>query len=191
MTTRSQSGITLPEVLVTTTILVVLAAAVLPTIMSRLDASRGAAIVTEIAGLNKSLQTFRKDVGSYPRFLDYLSAMPATNAETYCSTGLPPFGTPVLFFGPPLTAWQGPYSTRTITGDYTTPEGNTIEDVMTYTAPSGSAPAYLVIKINGVSAGVAQYIEDTIDGPPGSFTAGMFTWDQVNGSYRIPVPTCP
>jgi prepilin-type N-terminal cleavage/methylation domain-containing protein len=187
---QRQQGMSLPEVVITAAILVVLAAAVIPTVMSRLDASRAASLVTEVAGLNKSLQTFRKDVGSYPRFLSYLTALPASNQETYCSTGLP-FGTLIVFLGPQLAAWQGPYSTRAITGDYTTSEGYTVENLMSYTAPSGSVPAYLIIKINDISSGVAQFMDDAIDGPGNGFATGMFTWDGVNGSYRIPVPTCP
>jgi hypothetical protein len=159
-------------------------------VISRLAASRAGAIVTEVSGLNASLQAFRKDVGDYPRFLSYMTAMPASNAETYCSTGSPPFGTLVIFLDPQIAAWQGPYTTRSISGDYTTPDGNMIENQMNYTPPTGGAPAYLIVKIDGVPADVAQFIDDMVDGPANGFATGMFTWDGTNGSYRIPVPKC-
>ena len=187
---RGRSGFTLAEVLVATAIVVVLAATVIPTVISKLAASRAGALVTEVSGLNAALQAFRKDVGDYPRFLSYLTTMPGSNAETYCSTGSPPFGTLVLFLQPQIAAWNGPYSTRSISGDYTTPDANTIENQMNYTAPSGGTPAYLIIKINVIPSDVAQDVEDMIDGPLDGLVSGMFRWDGTNGTYRIPVPTC-
>lgn len=183
---RGRGGFSLAEVLVGTLVVAALAAVVIPTVMSRLSASRASALVTEIAGLNASLQAFRKDVGDYPRFLSYLTTMPGSNAQTYCSAGT------TFFLAPQIAAWKGPYSTRSISGDYTTPEGNTVVNQMTYVAPTGGAPGYLAITIQVVPADVAADAETAIDGPLGGLASGAFRWSVATGNatYFIPVPTC-
>jgi prepilin-type N-terminal cleavage/methylation domain-containing protein len=179
---RCRSGFSLAEVLVATALLAILAAAVVPTVMSKLAASRASAIVTEVSGLNASLQAFYKDVGDYPRFLSYLTTMPASNAATRCN--------PELFLPQQIASWHGPYSSRSISGDYTTPDGVTILNQMNYTPPNGITPAYLIISLNGIPADVAQDVENAIDGPLDGLLSGMFRWISPNGTYRIPIPTC-
>ena len=185
---RRRSGFTLAEVLVVITILSILAAMTIPTVQSRINVSRGTAVAKELSSLTGSLQGFRTNVGLYPRFLSYLTTMPGAGAETYCSTGA--LGTLVTFTPTQTAKWRGPYISRLVTGDYTVVSNATIVNQMTYFA---GPPAYLRIVVNSIDPAVADAAEEVIDGPvvTGSYTSGSFTWDGVNGAYRIPVPTCP
>lgn len=181
----SRSGFTLAEVLAVVTILAILAAVTIPTVQSRINVSRGTAVAKELSSLTSSLQGFQTNVGLYPRYLSYLTAMPGAGAETYCS-----IGGPLITFTPGQTAkWRGPYISRLVTGNYTIVSNTTILNQTTYVA---GPPAYLRIVVNSIDAAVAESAEETIDGPvvAGSYTSGSFTWDGVNGAYRIPVPIC-
>lgn len=183
---RSRSGFTLAEVLVVVTIIAILAAVTIPTVQSRINASRGTSLAKELSSLASGLQAFRTNVGLYPRYLSYLTAIPGASAETYCS-----IGGPLIIFTPGQTAkWRGPYISRLVTANYTVVSNTTILNQTTYVA---GPPAYLRIVVNSIDAAVAESAEEIIDGPvvAGSYTSGSFTWDGVNGAYRIPVPTCP
>lgn len=188
---RKRRGFTLGEVLVTTAIIVILAALTIQNVQSRLVTGRGSALARELASLNAGLQAFRTNVGTYPLYLDYLSAMPASLAETYCST----LSTQVYFTtgtGSQTANWRGPYITRVIASgtNYTTADNNTIVDKLTHT--SGST--ILGITVNTVDSTVAAVVEELVDGPvqTGSYSAGNFTYTPSSkvASYRLSVPSC-
>ena len=86
---RRQAGFTLTELLVVLLILSLIAAAITPQIMGRLDSSKVRAAKLQIETLSSALDMYKIDNGSYPRTEHGLDALLA-----------PPDGMPY---------WDGPY----------------------------------------------------------------------------------
>ena len=75
MTRRPQSGFTLIEVMVVVVILGILAAMIVPKIMSRPDEARVAAARTDIASLMQALKLYKLDNRRYPSTEQGLGAL--------------------------------------------------------------------------------------------------------------------
>jgi general secretion pathway protein G len=175
---RSRRAFSLAEIIVAVTITALLAAIVVPTVMSRLAIGNGNAIAAELTNLGLGLKAFNTNVGTFPLNLATMATDSGT-PKNYCGLTIAPTS---------LAKWRGPYVSRYITGDYTV-NNSTILNLMTYTA---GPPPYLEITINNVTADVARAIEEAIDGPvvANSYTTGSLTYATPNALYRIPVSTC-
>lgn len=182
---RTHRGFTLAEVIASVAIVVVLAAITIPTIQSRLAVGRGQALAKEVTALSAGLQAFYNQVGTYPRFLDELTAITGagSHTDTYCGDDF----IPVNMTAGQQAKWKGPYLSRLITADYMTADGNTIVDKMVRN--SSGTPVFLEITVLNVSSDVATIVEDVIDGPGANFTSGNVKYLGTDLTYRIVVPT--
>ncbi|MCK5893025.1 MAG: type II secretion system major pseudopilin GspG [Endozoicomonadaceae bacterium] len=75
MQSKRQSGFTLIEIMVVVVILGVLAALVVPTIMSRPDQAKGTVARTDVNAIGSALELYRLDNGFYPSTEQGLDAL--------------------------------------------------------------------------------------------------------------------
>lgn len=189
---QNRRAFTLVEVLISVAIVAIMAAMTVPTIVSRINVANANALAKEMIALKDGIQAFKTNVGSYPRYLEYLSVITTpAQTETYCSQITRPPVT-IVFTTAQINNWHGPYVSRSLpTGPTATYTVNdfVINNLMTY----GSG--LLSISISNIDASVAPIVEEILDGPVGavSSTSGTFTYDipSSTGTYRISVPTCP
>lgn len=120
---RSTSGFTLIEVLVVVVILGILAAIVVPNIMSKPGEARIAKAKTDIRAIEQALNLYRLDNGSYPTTDEGLEALvkpPTAAGSNYKSGGyLPrvpkdPWGRPYQYLNPGI---NGPIDIYTLGRD--------------------------------------------------------------------------
>jgi general secretion pathway protein G len=79
---RRHAGFTLIEVLLVLTILVILAALAIPNLSKIFGASQAKAAKTQVTELEKMVEAYHFDVGTYPASLDALLQPPADAANT-------------------------------------------------------------------------------------------------------------
>ena len=165
---RRIAGFSLAEILVALLIVALLAAVVVPTIFGRLAAARSDAIVGELQSLQNGIMLFYRDVGRYPRRLDFLNVLPtpATNAIDACGTQLT---------SQAQANFRGPYINRVITminpaggiTKYLLATGDSVESLLTrttITTPTGGTQQVLQILVYGPDQSTAEAIDKSVDG---------------------------
>jgi prepilin-type N-terminal cleavage/methylation domain-containing protein len=161
-------GFSLAEILVAVVIVAVLAATVIPTIYGRLAASRSDAIVGELQGLQQGIMLFYRDIGKYPRRLDYLNALPApaTNGLDLCGNNLT---------GRDTMNFRGPYVNRQIqminlgagNTKYLLATGDSVDAMLTRTSQvisNGGTQQVLQISVYGPDQSTAEAVDKSVDG---------------------------
>jgi len=113
--TVRRRGFTLPEVLVTITIVAVLAAVVVPAVLNQVNKGDTAALAGDVGALRTAISNFTTDTRHYPATIKDLVTQPA-------STDLDLMGT--AYGSTAVNAWKGPYfptsQSITATGSYAT-----------------------------------------------------------------------
>ena len=107
-------GFTLPEVLVTITIVAVLAAVVVPAVLNQVSKGDTAAVAGDVGALRTAISNFTTDTRHYPRSIHDLVSKPLSteldlNGVAYGTTA--------------INSWKGPYfptsqDTSTLTSGY-------------------------------------------------------------------------
>ena len=166
----ARGGFTLGEVLVSVALIALLAAVMIPTVFGQINARRADAIIQEMQSLQQGIMLYYRDVGRYPRRLDYLNSL---------TTG------PLDVCGHALTArdssgFRGPYINRTINlinppGDtkYLLSTGDSVESVITETTvatSAGGTQQVLQILTYGPDSAIANRIDQQVDGISGAST---------------------
>jgi len=114
----TRKGFTLIELLVVMLILAILAAMIVPRLVSRADEAKVARSKSDLVVLRKSLDLYYVDTGMYPSTEEGLEALRT-----------PPNDVP---------GWKGPYLTKPITGD-----GWSNPYVYSWPGPDGDSSYYL------------------------------------------------
>ena len=166
--TPTTRGFALAEILVAILILALLAAVVVPTIFGRLAAARADAIVGELQSLQNGIMLFYRDVGRYPRRLDYLNVLPtpASSALDACGTQLTPQA---------QANFRGPYINRGIVminpaggiTKYLLATGDSVESLIsrsTITTQTNGVQQVLQILVYGPDQSTAETIDKNVDG---------------------------
>jgi prepilin-type N-terminal cleavage/methylation domain-containing protein len=165
---RRRRGFSLGEILVAVFIIAILAAAVIPTIYGRMAASRADADVGELQSLQQGIMLFYRDIGKYPRRLDYLNALPAP-----ATTGLDLCGNALT--GPDTLKFRGPYLNRQIQminlaggiTKYLLATGDSVDALLTRTTevvPNGGTQQILQIAVYGPDQATAEGMDKNVDG---------------------------
>lgn len=155
----------------------ILGAVLIPTVRGKLQDGYENALVLEFSDLATAIAAYRQDVGYYPPYLDYLTAIPTA---------------PTDFCGRLLTAadsakWRGPYTSRIISPqNYEVFQKDTVQDQLV--RPGGN-PSIIEVQIYGPDTTTAHNVDLKIDGVVNQ-TGGTMLWS-VNGngtimSYAIP-----
>jgi len=178
-----RAGASLSEILVAMAIVAVLAAVTVPLFMDRLQTAHADAVISEMKNLENGLRMFYRDVGRYPRQLNYLSALEDLNGIRDACGG--------TISATNQANYRGPYVNRSLQliDRYGTPAntryilatGDSVEASITRTTSatvSGGTQQVLQIQIFGPDKSMTEYIDEKVDG----------TLDGAAGTVRYATP---
>lgn len=178
----TRRGFTLVEILVALAIGIVLAAAVLPSLIGGVDRSRVTETAESLRGISQAMTAMYEDVGQYPGRLSHLTAGITTDAISGCGGQ----------YGAAAATWAGPYLNRTVpTAGLPLPSG-VARDALTFVA---GPPPVLRIHVDNVTERDALELNRMLDGDADA-AAGGVRWGAVDASglteliYARPV-RCP
>jgi prepilin-type N-terminal cleavage/methylation domain-containing protein len=162
---RSRAGFTLTEVLVAVSMVGVLAAVVIPTVINQVAKGEVSRLVQDLQNVGTGVQLFRADLGRFPTSLNQLAAEPASGASVWSSTG----GATATVTPAQIASWDGPYIEKFVTdsletgfGGWFRPRartGGTYVDTVTW---GGSK--YVRFQIHPVSESDAKAVSLVVDG---------------------------
>ena len=118
-------GFTLPEVLVTVTIVAVLAAVMVPAVINQVAKGDIPAVAEDIAGIRTAVTTFAADTRQFPQRLSQLSAASLTSADKNILG--------VAYDAVAQPAYRGPYAS--ITSGHLSPTGILFADTLVTVNP--------------------------------------------------------
>jgi prepilin-type N-terminal cleavage/methylation domain len=171
----SRRGFTLPEVLVTVTIVAVLAAVMVPAVLNQVGKGDVPSVGGDIGAIRTAITTFAADTRRFPQFLSQLSG------DVLLGTAKDFNG---VAFGADAANYRGPYLT-VAAGAHTGPTGGTFADTLVSTLPTPSNQICLRDDTTAnahsrVPAPVARQIDLAIDGVAGP-TAGVVKFTIPSG----------
>jgi type IV pilus assembly protein PilE len=143
-------GFTLAEVLVTLSIIAIMAAVLLPALNSQIGKGDAGRVASDLTNIQTGAQAFLSDVHRYPASLSHLTTLITTSqtdllGNTYPSTL--------------VAKWKGPYVQK----DVISPSGiGTFSSNFT-TATGGNSISYLTVQLTNVSVQDFGRIEDLLD----------------------------
>jgi prepilin-type N-terminal cleavage/methylation domain-containing protein len=106
-TARRRSGFTLPEILVTVTVIAVLAAAVVPAVTQYVNKGNTPASQQDVQQLQNAVTAFTADVRRYPGDLGQLTHVVNTASGPLSTDGS---AVPMTFTALDSSKWHGPYT---------------------------------------------------------------------------------
>jgi general secretion pathway protein G len=135
---RSSQGFTLIELIVVMLILAILAAMIVPRIVSRTSDAKISAAKGDLVNVAKMLDTFRIDTGRYPSTEEGLESLRSAPGD--------------------ITGWKGPYSTKPLPLD---PWGS--DYIYEWPGPDGDDSYYLLSYGSDGAQGGTGEAEDIIE----------------------------
>ena len=181
-------GFSLPEILVALAIIAALSVVALPSIMNKLTEARAASLAQTLDGINDSFQSYRGNVGRFPRTLSQLTTKP-TGGVDLCGLSVPAVN---------VNQWRGPYSSRSFETGGTRIGDGTIQDIVRRDPPTAASSTYAIafVDVTDVEEPVASSLEASFD-RDGNYGAGTIRWIAVPPggkagtlSFGIPVRGC-
>ncbi|MGH9886342.1 MAG: type II secretion system protein, partial [bacterium] len=109
-TSRRRSGFTLPEILVTVTVIAVLAAAVVPAVTQYVNKGNAPASQQDIQQIQNAVTGFTADIRHYPGDLQQLVTQIVSTTGSGDSLDLDGSASPVQFSAVEAARWRGPYT---------------------------------------------------------------------------------
>ena len=114
MSRGCRSGFTLPEILVTVSVVGVLAAAVVPAVTEYVNKGNEPASQPDVQRLQTAIAGFTADVRHYPGDLQQLVTPIVSMSGSGDSLDFDGSATPVQFTAMEVSRWKGPYTSATI-----------------------------------------------------------------------------
>lgn len=147
---NKRRGFTLAEVLVTLSIIAIMAAVLLPALNSQIGKGDAGRVASDLTNIQTGAQAFLSDVHRYPSSLAHLTtAITSANTDILGST----------YPNALASKWKGPYLQK----DAISPSGlGSIQTAFTTTTGANSIN-YLSVVLNNVSHADFQRIEDLLD----------------------------
>ena len=180
-------GFTLVETVVALVLMALMAAVLVPAVMSRLGGGESDALAANLSGLSSAVVSYQTDLGRYPRRLTYLTTPIAAGTLDLCGVTIPN-----------VALWNGPYAERSISANGVRVGSAVISDTITRLPGSSSmttAVGNLVFTVREVDQTAASAVNADLDGD-GSLTAGSVRW-AVGGipgrgtlTYLLPIRGC-
>ncbi len=166
---RGTKGFTLPEIIVTITLIAILASVVVPTVVSQVKKGDPNRLGSDFLAVRGASEQFLSDVRRYPASMAQL-----TTPITTAMSPLP--GTSVATYGATeVTRWRGPYLTKDASASLATGFAlsftNTFEvDSLSISGTTNSAAGqkYMVLSVAGTidTAGINDFDRQFDDGAP-------------------------
>ena len=192
MLTSRRGAFSLPEILVAIAIIAALSVVTIPAVMNKLTEARAAALAQTLDGINEAVQSYRGNVGRYPRSLTQLTAKPLSGAPVSCNLAADTL--------PAVNAnqWRGPYSSRVFQSGGTQIGDGTISNTLRRVPPTGATTyANLFVDVANVDRDVAFLVERYFDGisTTPDYLGGTVLWTVSTEpvgtlSFGIPVRGC-
>lgn len=176
-------GFTVLEMLVVLTILIALAAVVIPQVAARGRDATATAVLSSAATIADAVSQFKADTRRYPGEVRWLVSLDGTPIDI-CGDAIPP-GL--------LARWSGPYLQQHVptTG---LPAGDA-RILNTLSRADGATVSSLVISATGVTEAAARRIDREIDGDD-DLATGTIRWTAGAGGepgtlqYFLPIRGC-
>lgn len=184
---HGRGGFSLAEILVSITIVALLTAMVVPTILGRIQSARGDAIIGELQSLQNGILLFYRDVGRYPRRLDLLNTLASGDSDS-CGIVLPSAN---------FNRFRGPYINRSIVmvnyptnTRYVLATGDSIESDLTRVNITTATGTQRVLQISVLKpeSAVEDDIDRKVDGVADS-THGIILYNTGTLKWTIPIRT--
>ena len=185
---RVRDGFTLGEVLITVTIIAVLAAVVVPSVATQATRGDLGRVTSDLVTVRTGIEQYIADVRRYPRSVGQLTNKPGTSEA--------PLGQSTSYTAAEVARWRGPYLSKDSVAGPATGYGRTIGagsaglfDLITVgtsgvidTSPNGIE--YVVLPIASIDQSTATAIDNAMD--DGVLTTGAIRWkaasDASNGA---------
>jgi prepilin-type N-terminal cleavage/methylation domain-containing protein len=173
-------GFTLPEVLVTVTVVAVLAAVVVPAVTQYASKGDSPATQSDVNQLVTAVTSFTSDVRKYPGDLRQLAQTIATSG-----TGISSDANTGTYSAADVLKWHGPYTPSTLTtSGYAMISGLQVQVGPALTATG--TPKWLQVPVVNIGNSApdctsAAALDAAIDGGDGA-TAGRIQWNPTNNT---------
>ena len=211
---KRKFGFTLVEVLVTTVVIGVLAAVVLPALAKQTSAADPARLASDLNNLKMGIEMFAQNVRpEFPGDLEDLVREPNTTGSSASTAAGDLALDGNAYSATTVDKWKGPYVAQMLT-EAPAASGNTnwaagaggffendlkicdVSAATTCTEVTSGDGAFVTVQMNTLGTTEAANLNDILDGAgeANSTTAGMFRWNVVSGSstaYYFTIPFTP
>ena len=212
MSMQRRSGFTLIETVVTVSLIAILAAFVIPSVMRKTNAADPVKVANDLRSISTAVETFESDVKELPGNLEQLTQPILTNSA--CNA-LQPCDSTIshasIFTTAEATEWKGPYLEASIERDpsatlrsgYVADISNVlvrfdaVNGVPEWCPSVGNAqtpcagyvstnPLFVAVRVTGLDSAQALVVNGLVDGP--NETRGK---EGLLGRFRFPVSGSP
>lgn len=205
---KRRFGFTLIEILVTTVVIAVLAAVVLPTVAKQTSAADPARVLSDLANIKMGIEVFANNMRpDFPSDLEDIVNAPTQSTATVVSGVYDDLSLSGVRYANTAN-WKGPYVAQALPEGFTTASGLTpwragangfynnailrcdITAVAACTPVTSGTGAYVTLLLEGLSSNEATNIDNLLDGGIGS-TSGTFryiTSGTSQAAYYFAVP---
>jgi len=171
-----RAGFTLPEILVSISLVAVLAAVVVPAIASQARKGDPTRVGNDLLGIRGGVEQFLTDVRRYPSGISQLTAPILGTDKPLTGT----VATTYVYGLAEQTRWHGPYLSKDGTAALTTGFGWTFKQGFDYDGYNvtgvvgGGSQKYIVLAIGVTDVASAQQLDAMFD--DGDLTAGLIRY---------------
>lgn len=169
---NKKHGFTLAEVLVTLSIIAIMAAVLLPALNSQIGKGDAGRVASDLTNIQTGAQAFLSDVHRYPAALTHLTTVINTGQNDLLSQAYP---------STLVAKWKGPYVQK----DVISPSGIGNFAANFTTTAGGNGVNYFSIQMTNVAQSDFVRIEDILDEgnlSSTSSTSGLIRWSSTNST---------
>jgi prepilin-type N-terminal cleavage/methylation domain-containing protein len=169
---RGKKGFTLPEIIVTITLIAILASVVVPTVVSQVKKGDPARLGSDFLAVRGASEQFLSDVRRYPASIGQLTTVISSSMTPLAGTSIANYGTTEV------ARWRGPYLTKDASAALSTGFGlsftNTFEvDSLAISGTTNTAAGqkYMVLAVSAATidtAGINDFDRQFDDGAAGT-----------------------
>lgn len=169
---KETRGFSLAEVLVTLSIIAIMAAVLLPALNSQIGKGDAGRVASDLTNIQTGAQAFLSDVHRYPASLTHLTtAITASQSDLLLAT----------YPSTLVAKWKGPYVQK----DAISPSGIGTFTSAFGTTAGGNGINYLSVSLTGVSSADFSRLEDLLDEgnlSSTSSTSGLVRYSSTNST---------
>jgi type II secretory pathway pseudopilin PulG len=174
---RRRAAYTLIEVLIGVSIVVALAAVVVPTVVGRLKDGVVRREAADLSSLADAITTYHDNVGMWPSALGQLVVTPAAGDLNICGSAMA---------SKDVKRWVGPYLATTIPSNGIIIQDDTIQPALTRSTAVAPTVLRITLKIRLAARAALQSIFEG----DGDSTKGTIRWNVDTLWYNIPIAGC-